>query len=1060
MKFIKRLLLAIFFLLFLLLGIAFIGPIIFKDQIVENVKKSINSTINAEVDFRDVNVSFLRSFPAINLRVDDYTVVGIDTFAGYPLATGQLAAIDLDFWSVWNGSESGNYEIEAIRLVEPDIRLLILNETLANYNIAKASEESSTEDGTSGEMLFQLQAFSVENGHFLYDDRSADTHLKINKLNTKGSGDFTLDVYDLTTTSTFEAFSLKQGDVTYLNRVEGALDAVIQVDMPNSIYTFKENKIRLNALDLTADGSIAMPAEDIVFDLQIGAPSTDFKQLWSMVPAAYTQGYEQVKAKGEFKLAAEIKGSYNGDKAQYPAFKMDVQVSDGSVQYPGKSVAIEAIQAALSVVSPSSNFDELSVNLPRFSMLLGGDPFSGRFQLSRPISDPTVDARINGKIDLSKWAQAMPMEDVQELSGLILADITLEKVRQSVLEAGNYAAVKMSGNATISNLVYASADYPRITLQQANANFNPQAVDIPSFDLQLGNSDLSGSASIKNILAYFSPQKTMRGRVSVRSNFFDADEWVDDTESQPLSPAELAAANEASALSDEALFNRFDFEVTASAQDIQYSSYRLKNSSLAGQFTPNQFNIQQIATTLGNTSLSGSGTVKNAWDYYFGDAILGGRLSFYTPFLDTGDFMEESSSAATAETEEALSAIPVPDDINLSIQLKADKVQYTDIALQDFQGELIIADEQIVIADGQTKLLGGYMQFAGAYDSSEPGEPGFRFHYNLQELGFGPAFQYLNSFKALMPLAELLEGKFNTDLIVEGKLGQDLYPILSSIDAKGFLQTLDASFTNTVQPLEKIGNALDIQELKERISFKELKSWFTIEKGRVTVEPFTLTLAGIPMQISGTHGLDMEMSYNIQAAVPRAKIQNNIVAGSAIKALDQLAGQASKLGLSIQPNDTLDVRIALGGSLQNPRTNIELMGLNKSSLQNTTNALVDAAEQKAREEAAKRVEAETGISAAKVEEAKTGVKQGIDSVRNAVGEQVQQAKDTLRSAANQAVEDAKKEAERRAREALGLGRDSTNTATTPTQGVKDAVEDIKKDLGKFNPFKKPKKDGN
>ncbi len=1058
MKFIKRLLFAIFFLLFLLLGFAFVAPIIFKDQIVENVKKSINSTINAEVDFRDVNLSFLRSFPAINLSLDDYSVLGIDTFAGYPLASGKLASVDLDFWSVWNGSETGNYEIKSILLVEPDIRLLILNETLANYNIAKSSEENPNEENTGGELLFQLQKFSVENGQFLYDDRTANTLVKIVNLSTLGRGDFTLDVYDLTTNSTFDAFTLQQGGVTYLNKAEGALDAVIQVDMPKSIYTFRENNIRLNALNLTADGSIAMPEEDIVFDLQIGAPSTDFKQLWSMVPAAYTQGYEQVKAKGSFQLAAEIKGSYNSDKAQYPAFKMDVQVADGSVQYPGKAVAIEAIQAALSVVSPSSNFDEITVNLPRFSMLLGGDPFNGRLHLSRPISDPTVDAKINGKIDLAKWGQAMPLENVQELSGLILADITLEKVRQSVLEAGNYAAVKMSGNASISNLVYASTDYPRITLQQASANFNPQAVEIPGFDLKLGNSDLYGSASIKNILAYFSPEKTMRGRVNVYSNFFDANEWVEETESFTLSPAELALANEASALSNEALFNRFDFDVTASAQDIQYSSYRLKNSSLAGQFTPNQFNIQQIATTLGNTNLSGSGTVKNAWDYYFGDAILGGQLSLYTPFFDTGDFMEESSSST--ETEEALSAIPVPDNINLRVQVKADQVQYTDITLQDFQGDLIIAEEQIVIADGRTKLLGGYMQFAGAYDTSEPGEPGFRFHYNLQELGFGSAFQYLNSFQALMPLAELLQGTFNTDLIVEGKLGQDLYPILSSLDAKGFLQTLDASFTNSVKPLEKIGNALDIKELKERINFKQLKSWFTIEKGRVTVEPFTLTLAGIPMQISGTHGLDMEMSYNIQAAVPRTKIQNNIVAGSAIKALDQLAGQANKLGLSIQPSDTLDVRIALGGSLQNPSTSIELMGLNKSSLQNTSDALINAAEQKAREEAAKRVEQETGITSAKVEKAKTDVRQGIDSVRTAVRYQVEQTRDTIRSAANQAVEDAKKEAERRAREALGLGRDSTNTATNPTQGVKDAVEDIKKDLDKFNPFKKPKKDGN
>ncbi len=1058
MKWIKRLLLAVLFLLVLLIGFAFAAPIIFKNKIVENVKKSINSTVNASVDFRDVNVSFLRSFPAINLQVDDYSVLGIDTFAGYPLVRGKSLALDLDFWSVWSGSESGEYEILSIRLVEPDIQLLILNEALANYHITKSSEEDTLSEEASAAMLFSLRSFEIENGRFLYDDRLAETYMELVGLNTKGTGDFTLDVFDLETLSDFEAFTLRQSGIAYLSKANGALDAVINIDMPNSRYTFKENTLRLNALELSADGSIAMPGDAIVFDLNVSAPSTDFRQLWSMIPAAYTTGYEQVKTKGTFDLKASIKGPYQSDKPTYPSFNVAVNVQGGSVQYPGKTVAIEAIQAALSVVSPGSNLDQLVVNIPQFNLNLGGDPFSGRFALSRPISDPTVDARIKGKLDLQKWAQAMPLEAVEQLSGLILADVTLENVRQSVVEAGNYAAIKMEGKATISDLVYATKAYPRIALRQAQINFSPQSVDANDFILQLGQSDLSGSVKIRNLLAYFSPEKTLQGSVWLRSNYFNADEWVSEEESStPLTPAELAASEPSN---EEVLFNRFAFDIQAQVEDLQYSTYRLKNSRLSGQFTPNYFQLQDAATTLGSTSLTATGTVKNAWDYYFGDAILGGQLAVRSAFIDTGDFMEEESSSTAAATEEALAVIPVPNNINLRVSLAADQVKYTDILLNQFTGDLVVANEQVVIENGQTSLLGGRMQFAGAYDTSEPGEPSFRFHYDLKELGFNQAFTYLNSFKALVPVAEFLQGKFNSDLIVEGKLGQDLYPVLSSIDAKGFLQTRSASFTNRFKPLEKIGNALDVPALKERIDLKEIKSWFTIEKGQVTIAPFELNIAGIPMQINGTHGLDMDMSYQIQAAVPRSMMQSNIVTGSAMKALDQLAGQANRLGLTISPTDTLQVKIALGGRLQDPSTSFELQGLNQNSLNNTKDALLAAAAEQAKAEAAKRVEEQTGVSAEKVEQTKQEIKQGIDSAKQVVNYQVQKAKDTIRSTVNQTVDAAKQEAENRIKDAIGIGRDSSSNVTNPTEGVKDAVNDIKNDLEKFNPFKKKKKDGN
>jgi hypothetical protein len=441
--------------------------------------------------------------------------------------------------------------------------------------------------------------------------------------------------------------------------------------------------------------------------------------------------------------------------------------------------------------------------------------------------------------------------------------------------------------------------------------------------------------------------------------------------------------------------------------------------------------------------------VINAWDYTFSDATLGGKLNLKSDFVNVADFMEETSetsSSAAAEPTASTAAIPVPENIDLVVVLEANKVQYTDILLEQMSGNLVIRDEQVVIEDGTTKVLGGMMGFAGAYDTSEPGDPGFRFHYDLKSLGFDQAFQYLNSFKQLAPIGEYLQGKFNSDLIVSGKLGPDLFPKLSTLDAKGFIQALDAGLS-TFAPLQKVGNALNVKELTNRIDVKGIKSWFTIEKGQVTIAPFHVKIAGIPMTINGTHGLDQAMNYSISAAVPRTMIEGNIVTGAAIGALDQLAGKASQLGLNIEPGDTLNVGIGLTGSIADPKTKIDLLGAKKGNGESVGQTVAAAVEDRVKEEVG-----------TKVEDAKQQGQDKVDETKKAAEATVAATRDSLKRVADQQAQAIKDQAAQKAKDILA-GTDTTGIKVPSTEQAQEAVKDIKKELEKFNPFKKKKKDG-
>ncbi len=1053
MKLFKRLLIALVVLVVLGIGFLLAAPILFKDQVAANVKSSLNSMVEAEIDFRDINLSFLRSFPEVSLLIDDLSIVGKDTFAGKPLLTAKRTQVDVGFWSVVGGD--GTYNIDAVVLDEPFVNLLVLTPELANYLIVPEEEGPAAETSPApASAQINLSRYEINDGKLIYDDRVTETYLEIKGLHTTGDGDFTATIFDLDTYSEADALTLKQGGLTYLNEVKTKADALVNIDLDQQLYTFKDNEITLNALALVFGGSIQLAEnDDIVFDLDYSAPVNDFRQLWSMIPSAYTAGYDQVQTKGTFTLNGTVDGPYNGEQALYPAFTVNSDISNGSVQYPGRPIGLTGIDARVAVNSPSSNLNQLVVDVPRFDFDLGGDPFRGRFRLSTPINDPQVDAKIDGVLDLGKWSQAIPIEGIRELGGRIVANVTLDRVRQSLLDAGRYGDLKLSGNVGITDLVYITDDLPPVRVGNANAEFTPQALNLSDFSMNLGRSDLSGSGKINNPLAYFSPEQTMQGDLTVRSNFFDADEWMpaETASSSELSPAELQASGPVATSTE--IFDRFDFDVDAEIKQLNYAGYRPTNLRATGNVKPNRMEISGSSATLGESTFTGTGTITDLFDYTFGEGILGGNLSVRSPFLDLADFMtEEAGTGSTSSTAEAeVAAVPIPTNINLQVAVQSDRIKYDNLNLDAMAGRLVLQNGTAVLEDGSAALLGGRMNFAGAYDTSEPGDPGFRFHYDMKSLDFKQAFSVLNSFAALAPVGKLLEGQFSTDLVLEGKLGQDLFPKLGTLNAKGLFETAEARLTN-FKPLNKLGQALNINEFKENTTFKKLIAIFQIEDGRVNIEPFNLKIAGVPLVIQGQHGLEMDMDYQIRAAIPREMIKGNIVTGTALSALDQLAGQASRLGLDIAPGDTLNVDINLLGSMNDPELKFKLLGSNDGT-GSVQDAVADAVKDRVQAEVdTRRQEAEAEVNQ-QVDRVKADAQRRIDSLRNLGASRAQIIQDSIRRAADAEAARLKEQAARELRNRLRLDSLRADSVLNNIPGVNR----VKEELERFNPFKKKTK---
>ena len=1020
MKILKKILIAVVVLIILVVGALFAIPYFFGDEVVTEVKKAVNENLNATVEFKDVNISLLRDFPDVSFNLIDYSVTGKDEFEGVNLVSGKSLDVSVDFWSAWN---FGNVplEIHAVNLDQPEINAIILKNGNANFNITKPTEEVTTE---ATPFQVQLKSYSITDGNIVYDDRLWDTYVKMTGLNHRGKGDFTQDVFDLDTKTTIKELTAESGGMTYLKKAKLDYEAGFNIDLPSAKYTLRENDLKINDLQLKTDGWLGMtPEGELDMDLTFNAPQSDFKSLLSMIPNAYIEGYEDVKAAGQFQLDGFVKGKYSAVPVSYPAFKFNLNIADGDIKYPDLPMGITGINTNVVINSPSSDLDKMQVDVSDFNLNVGNNPIEGYFKLKTPMSDPDVNTKIKGVLDLGDLARAFPMEGVKTLNGLINMDVNA-KTKMSTIDRGDYANVDMSGNASVERMDYVAEGLPPVRVEAMRMFFTPKQVDVPNFDMKLGKSDLRGTGKIDNILAFFSPDATMKGDFTVRSNYFNADEWMTEEESS------VSSSSASSPQSEEELFDRFDFTVDGEIGKIDYDIYELENLKVKGHITPNKLTASNLSGNIGKSDFAVSGVLTNVWNYLFKNETLGGNLKMTSRYLNLNQFMTEEETAS-ADPVEATEPFLVPPGMDIDMQANVGRVIYDDLELRNVNGGLKLANEAVVFEDVTARTLGGKMAIKGGYDSKDHEKPKFDFGMHLEEMDFQKVFNSFNTFQILAPIGKYIHGNFNTTFNMSSILGKDLMPDLTTLDAEGFLHTINGKIRG-LGPLEEVANKLNVNELKTW-DISNTKNWFNIKEGGVELEEFKHSFQDMDFKINGFHKIVGDgMEYFIDTKIPREKIGKNAIGAAANTGLDLLSGQASKLGLNLDAGEFINVRVKLTGKIAEPKVGLQLLGTEgeaktvKDVIAESAKAEVEKAADKAKAEAEKRLEAE---------------KKKLEAKAKAEAEKLAaDAKKKLEAEAKKRLEDeAKKKLEEEAKKKLG--------------------DEAKKKLEEWNPFKKKKKEG-
>ena len=544
-------------------------PLFFKKEIVAKIKSAINKSVNAQVDFKDLDLSLISSFPNLGIKINNLTIVGIDSFAKDTLANVKQLQLNVNLLSVIKGE---TYQIKSVNLNEPNIFAYVLKSGKSNWDIMKSNSTSTSGDTAKTAFKIALQKYTIEKGKIIYDDASLGFFMNLENLNHTGKGDFTQDLFTLQTQSDIEKLTVKYGRIPYLNKVKLDAELPIDIDLKHMKFAFAENKIKLNELVLSAIGYLAMPNDqDIVMDLKFDAKQSELKNFLSLIPAIYAANFKDMEATGKFAMNGVAKGTYN-DKS-LPAFNVNLSIENGKVKYPSLPSAINNIQVKSQITNPDGVIDHTVVNVPAFHLEFGQVPVDGRLLLKNPTTDPYVDMALKGKLDLKQLTAIFPMKDMT-LSGILDADVQAAG-RKSSIDKGQYEAFKASGQILANNFNYAGKNVPMpVSVSTAKMVFSPKNITLSNLSAKVGKSDFAANGSVNNYLSYFfKKNQALQGNFNMSSNLIDVNELMG-----PKSTTEESGKKTDSKLSVFEVPGNIDFNLAAKAGRVLYDTYDITNA--------------------------------------------------------------------------------------------------------------------------------------------------------------------------------------------------------------------------------------------------------------------------------------------------------------------------------------------------------------------------------------------------------------------------------------------------------------------------------------------------
>ncbi|WP_264532155.1 AsmA-like C-terminal region-containing protein [Flavobacterium sp. N502540] len=858
-----------------IIGLLFLTPIIFEDQIKEQIKKTANEKLSAELNYSDVSVSFFQHFPSLTLTLSDLHLNGSAPYTKEKFITAKEVSFGINVASLVFSKE---VKIDQIYLSDSFINVKVNEEGEANYNIYKSNSQTETPKDST-ETALKLERIEILNSKIVYDDKSTKIHFDAFGFDYLGKGDLNKAVFDLYSKAKIEKLNIVYENEPYLMNKKVNADLITKVNVNSLSFYFQQNNLKINDLVVDFIGKFDFLKDGYNMDFVIKSDNSDLHDVFTAFPPKYITWLSKTELKGNTNLLLTLKGDYIAAQNIAPDLNLDVKIDSGFVNYNKSAFPVSNLNLEIKTKVPSLNPDLLIVDAKNLSLNIKQDYLKSKFYV-KGINTPDINADFKAKIDLGKLMQALGIPNIV-LKGNLAGDVKANgkfDLKNKLLPVTNGTIDLVNGylktpyypNPITDITIKSKIENPKGTFGDLKINLKPAQftfegkpvfveADLSNFNDLAYNIKAKGELDVNKIYKVFSQQG------------LDLDGFV-----------------------------KADLVLKGKQSDAEKGNYRklynkgtleLRNIGITSEYLPKKFIIKEgifkinqdkmsfnnFLAAYGQSDFRLNGYLQNVFNYATTNTgVLKGSFKSTSRYINVDEFMSSTTTntAATATTTETkpqaqpaqTGVIIIPANLNLQFTANAQKVNFDKLNLLNAVGNLSMNKGKLNMQNTGFNLIGCDVSMNANYQAITPKKANFDYAIKASDFDIKKAYNEIEVFRKMASAAEKAQGIVSLDYQLKGRLNSKMEPVYPSLAGGGTLSIKDVKVRG-LKMFSAVSKQTNTESIKNPdLSKVDIKT--TIKNNIMTVERFKFKFAGFRPRIEGTTSLDGKLNLKMRLGLP------------------------------------------------------------------------------------------------------------------------------------------------------------------------------------------------
>jgi len=875
-------------------------PFIFKDKLTTIVKNTANKTLNSELGFVDMEVSFFRYFPNLTITLTEFSLKSSAPFSKDTL----IKARDISFGVNLKSLLWGPVTITKIFVNKGRVIIQYNEKGASNYQVYIPSPDSTEKKDTASSSIANLQIEQIAfiQTDFIYTDPSVPLEIVARGINYHGKSFLKEDILKLSSRVQIDSVNCIYNHIPVIKSkpVRATLSTSINVNSLEMKFEKSDLYIKDIPCELRGEFSFREEGYDLFLSLfsMVGEEYVSGslrlvsdKTLWVYAKAdvninlaSWTKelGFRDAELRGMFSMKLKAEGKYaTGQDPEsrkpdtvllsVPNITLSSKLVNGYFRYKQLPEPLTGISYNLKANLTNNDYRSITIQLENLKAGFMKNKIEGFFRLNGLENFP-IEGNIHTHLNLAELHQVIPLDSL-DLKGFL--EFNLFTKGKYAPDKKMFPITRVSLNLTEGSVHTKYYPHPVENIQLIATITNNTGIladsriklDKGSFNFEGNPFELYGELSNPDNVKY---DITSRGSIDIASIYKVFSQKGMDLKGYLSTDLKLKGQqSDAMAGRVDKLHNNGRLVL----RDIAFSSEYLPKPMIikSGIFRFNDDKIwfEKFNGAYGASDIILDGHLSNVVNYFLSkNQTLKGSLTFRSNYLLLDEFQshEPIAPASAINSKSRTGVIMIPENLEIGLNAELKKISFKKLDINVLSAKVEIKKGLVLLKDMNCEIIGCKVEMDATYGSLNINRAFFDFHIKAQDFDIKRAYNEVELFRSLSASAGKCEGIVSLDYTLKGKLTDGMNPIYPSLEGSGIL-TLKKVKVMGLKLFTAMSKNLDKEKIKNPdLSKVELKT--SIKNNVITLEKTKIKISGFRLRVAGETNFNGSLNLKTRLGLP------------------------------------------------------------------------------------------------------------------------------------------------------------------------------------------------